>query len=54
MSKIDQLDITFLSDYQNLRKKELLSQIELLTFESQTLVTTAHNPCILDILYNLR
>ena len=52
MSKLDQLDIVFLSDYDGLRRDELLSQIGLLNFEAQTIVTTAHNPSVLNILYN--
>ena len=52
MSKLDQLDIIFLSDYDGLRRDELLSQIGLLNFEAQTIVTTAHNPSVLNILYN--
>ena len=50
MSDLTKLDLTFFSDYQDSQKKKILSLIENIVTNSEILVTTAHNPSLINIL----
>ena len=50
MSDLTKLDLTFFSDYEDSQKKKILSLIENIVTNSEILVTTAHNPSLINIL----
>jgi hypothetical protein len=50
MPDLTKLDLTFFSDYEELQKKKILSSIEDILAASKRLVTTAHNPSLINIL----